>query len=427
MTILFIYCIIDLGGFMKWYEKRYRKYIKEYLEILNSDLFEQFWKENEKSIPNLWHVNFLDVLNNKELNKLRNIINSHPIRNFKFSHLKSFKMYPTTKLTRKDVFNPKSRKISFNRLPMLYVGNGRFAEINPNDGFIKEISISYSQIDSQNFILQYDIWFNKAFISLEEYRKFLNKYMKLTFNKSYKCNSWFNEDIEKNKCENVLKNIDKHTVVCLQAFIDEYLYTNYGSKYNLPVFKYFDCENTEYKPKDLKKAFLCNCYVADKQTYIIENHSEYENIYDIYFYGKNIPQFDFGYFIAHLKVGGYYYFFDEIEKLEINNRLGKYFSFNKRIKEKDYKWLASKLHVLKSQNYTIDDHKMLKWQCYYDGKKVENGFKKYIEIKDKYEKIYNDYNEYISSLINIQKDRTTFILSVVALLVSFVSLLIAFI
>ncbi len=388
------------------YNKKQRKnYIKSLMSEIEDNKFD-LSNENKKIV-------FCDALNYKELKKLVKSLNKFKRKDF----VKNIKIHSNIQQIMPIMGNP---------LKHFAICNIQF---NP-DFFIANMDIEVIQINSYMFSILYEVHYIE---NIENAIKFVMRFVKYSYKLRYIL-GWYKISIEyqkekgkidykfflKHTFENVLNNI-------LQTFIFVNCYTYLGKKYSLPNFKYCivdKCEYNElkwlYKSEDLShklQFFMLNDFTIahgiEVTIYVMEENSD--KIIDI---STVFEQYGNGL---------HYFLFYFIEKQEINERIEKYFSSKRNIKQKDYDWLINKIttlqendnpqyHIYKSTGYSHDMNKDLVYKqngnrMYKLSKVFNKRIKEFIDL-------YNTYYKYIEIRTNLQNNSISKLVSILSCVVA---------
>lgn len=125
--------------------------------------------------------------------------------------------------------------------------------------------------------------------------------------------------------------------------------------------------------------------------------------------------------------GLYYFLFYFIEKQELNERIQKYFSNKKVIKQKDYNWLINKIitlqehdnpqyHTYKAGGYSHDMNKDLVYKQ--NGNRIYKLSKIFNKRVKEFTDLYNIYYKYIEIRTNIRNNSVSKSVSILSCLVA---------
>lgn len=400
------------------YNKKQRK---NYFETLIREI-----EDNKVALSNEdKKMIFCDVLNYNELKKLIKSLNKFKRKDF----VKSIKIYSDIQQIMPIMGSP---------LKHFTICNIQFSL----NFFVTELNIEVVQINSYAFSILYEVFYIE---NIETAIKFVKKFVKYSYKLRYIL-GWYKFTIEYQKKEGKIdyQFFLKHSfedVICkiLQTFIFIYCYTYLGKKYILPNFKYCivdKCEysnlNCLYKSEDLShklQVFIVDDFVIKKgieiTVYVMKENSD--NIIDIS--------------TVFLQYGNglYYFLFYFIEKQELNEKIQKYFSNEKVIKQKDYDWLINKIITLqehdnpqyytyKAKGYRHDMNKDLVYKQ--NGNKIYKLSKIFNKRIKEFIDLYNIYYKYIEIRTNIRNNyisKLVSILSCVVAALAFVITIITFI
>lgn len=391
---------------MHVYNKKQRK---SYIETLIHEIEDNeivLSDENKKIV-------FCDALDYKELKKLIKSLNQFKRKDF----VKNIEVYSDIQQIMPIMGTP---------LKCFTICNIQFS---PNF-FVTNLNIEVVQINSYLFSILYEVFYIE---NIEIAIKFVKKFVKYSYKLRYIL-GWYKFNIEYQKKEEKInyKFFLKHIfedVICkvLQTFIFINCYTYLGKKYILPNLKYCIvdiCEynklNWLYKSEDSShklQLFMINDFVIRKgieiNVYVMKE--DFDNIIDIS--------------AVFLQYGNglYYFLFYFIEKQELNERIQKYFSNKKVIKQKDYNWLINKIitlqehdnpqyHTCKAKGYSHDMNKDLVYKQ--NGNRIYKLSKIFNKRVKEFTDLYNIYYKYIEIRTNIRNNSFSKLVSFLSCLVA---------
>ena len=332
--------------FKLYYKYKKIKWFKDYKEkVLNSQhcyynksLMEIF---DLDSNMDLYSVSIYDVVNNNDVNKLVK----------KIYQLKRNKNY-SVEISYKKKF---IKDINYIRPEFDHTGHGIFAKIKfLNDSLISYIDMTWSQINNEEAIIEYEIHLKKRIDSfsiihdyiLENYKKLRKiKYSIFYFN----IENFLNDDSQNIQTE------FKYFRTILQQKISKVSTSNYSKKYLLPIkFTYLIKNKTKKIMKYIEKPFLEESFIVDKDHYLILNTiEEFEGIeINEVIFKKRFNPINMVVMMSELKMPLYYRFFYNIEKQELEYKIGKYLNSKKIfVNIWNYKWLLNKKRRLDEKRF----------------------------------------------------------------------------
>ena len=176
--------------------------------------------------------------------------------------------------------------------------------------------------------------------------------------------------------------------------------------------------------KYIKRPFLEESFIIDKEQYLLINSIEdYEGIeIDEVIFKKQFNSINIIALMSELKMTLYYKFFYNIEKQELEYRIGKYLNSKKLwVNILDYKWLINKKRRLNEKRfYDINKRSLKKITAY------SNEESSLIEdaLINNIENVYIENIEYINNLNSINYNILAFVISVLALVIAIISIFI---
>jgi hypothetical protein len=397
------------------------KFIKKYLNYLEEKTSDyiQFIKDSDEEEVNkigLWCVEIYDVLDNKGFNKLVKRL---------FSLKNKTSEYEVDIIYRKRSFF----QLQYTRVELDYTSIGLVGRIKfKSNQYIREITITKTQINNNEFILCYSIHFKKLILSYEDLHDYVLDNIKL-IKKSKNCTWYVNDDIFEQKDNKQILRLEFEWLRdWLQGIIEQLLYSKYGRFYRIPIlYNYNIFEKSEAAISELKTPFLVKCFSDEKNEEFlhIESFNRYEGCHiDRYTFGKSLTESRFLEYFSRYGNEFYYYLFNNIENAEIERRLGRYFtSLKRKVDTKDQKWLINKIRALKerkvSRPYKEDSDI---WINYFEGKKTEEKFINYPYYQDKFLEIYEQYFDYIKSINSLSYDLIILWVSGLALIATLIGI-----
>lgn len=402
--------------FKLYYKYKKIKWFKDYKEkVLNSQhcyynksLMEIF---DLDSNMDLYSVSIYDVVNNNDVNKLVK----------KIYQLKRNKNY-SVEISYKKKF---IKDINYIRPEFDHTGHGIFAKIKfLNDSLISYIDMTWSQINNEEAIIEYEIHLKKCIDSfsiihdyiLENYKKLRKiKYSIFYFN----IENFLNDDSQNIQTE------FKYFRTILQQKIGKVSTSNYSKKYLLPIkFTYLIKNKTKKIMKYIEKPFLEESFIVDKDHYLILNTiEEFEGIeINEVIFKKRFNPINMVVMMSELKMPLYYRFFYNIEKQELEYKIGKYLNSKKIfVNIWNYKWLLNKKRRLDEKRFYNINNKRSKSINGFSNKKISLIDELLIKnIGD----VYSENIEYINNLNTINYNTIAFAISVLALIIAIVAIFI---
>lgn len=402
--------------FKLYYKYKKIKWFKDYKEKVlnlqhcyyNKSLMEIF---DLDSNMDLYSVSIYDVVNNNDVNKLVK----------KIYQLKRNKNY-SVEISYKKKF---IKDINYIRPEFDHTGHGIFAKIKfLNDSLISYIDMTWSQINNEEAIIEYEIHLKKCIDSfsiihdyiLENYKKLRKiKYSIFYFN----IENFLNDDSQNIQTE------FKYFRTILQQKISKVSTSNYSKKYLLPIkFTYLIKNKTKKIMKYIEKPFLEESFIVDKDHYLILNTiEEFEGIeINEVIFKKKFNPINMVVMMSELKMPLYYRFFYNIKKQELEYKIGKYLNSKKIfVNIWNYKWLLNKKRRLDEKRFYNINNKRSKSINGFSNKKISLIDELLIKnIGD----VYSENIEYINNLNTINYNTIAFAISVLALIIAIVAIFI---
>lgn len=409
-------CFEVFQMFKLYYKYKKIKWFKDYKEKVlnlqhcyyNKSLMEIF---DLDSNMDLYSVSIYDVVNNNDVNKLVK----------KIYQLKRNKNY-SVEISYKKKF---IKDINYIRPEFDHTGHGIFAKIKfLNDSLISYIDMTWSQINNEEAIIEYEIHLKKCIDSfsiihdyiLENYKKLRKiKYSIFYFN----IENFLNDDSQNIQTE------FKYFRTILQQKISKVSTSNYSKKYLLPIkFTYLIKNKTKKIMKYIEKPFLEESFIVDKDHYLILNTiEEFEGIeINEVIFKKKFNPINMVVMMSELKMPLYYRFFYNIEKQELEYKIGKYLNSKKIfVNIWNYKWLLNKKRRLDEKRFYNINNKRSKSINGFSNKKISLIDELLIKnIGD----VYSENIEYINNLNTINYNTIAFAISVLALIIAIVAIFI---
>lgn len=345
---------------------------------------------------NVWGITFFDTYDNKGMNKL----------------VKGISRLNKDKYNVDLTIRPKKFKdLNYLNLQYDYISSTLLAKVKfLDDIFIREITVSFAQINNNQVVVEYEIYFNKI----------MNNKMLLDFIKNNKDILYRNNFIgyydldqinDPKYFSDIYRMFEDLARSAFQAKLLEAIKLNFGKKYKLPSCLIINYPEGLYNKEYFRDVFLKETYeINDGEQYLIIDKTSQEGLEMVlYFSGNSYKPLDFTHLISIYRMNFYYLLFYRIESYVLNQKMNKYFNELKNsISSKDYKWLVNKIRAINDnrlhRNYEkIFKEELKEWKAFYGGKETELAFsnKRYIKI---YETIYNECLEHVKIVYALQKE-----------------------
>lgn len=367
-----------------------------------------FYGENgDESIA---EIIFVDLLSNDDVTKL--LKNIYKLSNKKYEKDVQYKK-PTL-----------FRKFDYVHLKHLGYSVGSFATIKfKKDKFIKEIHISWSQINSYYAYIEYKIEFVKCFDE-KRYNEFISeKILSINLKKDY--THYYQVSKDKNDNYMILDQMysDFFTIIC-QHYITSLLFSRYGKRYKLISLTVMTRKN----PINISQLYITDYgfgYYSKEGNYIIISDYE-ETEYTLYAGNNRIPNFSLASCIGKYGNDFYLKFFGNREIKIFENEFSKYISGRKRVNyNAEFVRLFRKIQSLsvaetRSMKEFYDEFNA-KWDFYItnDKAKIKDYHKKYhsdLRI------IYQSSYEYMKMMTEINYAKSNKFIAVLALIISIIAI-----
>lgn len=304
---------------------------------------------------------------------------------------------------------------------------GSFATIKfKKDEYIKEIKISWSQINSYYAYLEYEIRFIRC-LDEERYSAFISDNIrKLKIRRD--CVSLYRVPGDEKIDYLVLDQMhdDYFRLIC-QHYITSLLFSKYGKKYKLLNLVLM----TREKPINISQIYINDMgvgYYSKDGNYVIV--SDYNETDYYLFAGNNvIPSFSLAPYIGRFGNDFYIEFFEKREINIFENEFSKYISGRKRVKYNDeFVQLLRKMQSLsaaetKSMKEFYKEFNT-KWDFYIANDKED--LKDYHkDCRTDLRKIYQSSYEYMKMMTEIDYAKSNKYISVIAVIISVVAILVS--
>jgi hypothetical protein len=374
---------------------RKREFIKRYQIVMGkSPEYEQFLQETDEKDINksgLWCAEIYDVVDNSEFNKV--IRRLYSLKNVPSS-------YKVDVNYRRKLFS----QLQYARVEIDFTSTSLVGKIEfQANKYIRDITITKTQINNNEFILCYSIHLEKVMHGYKELHTCIMDNLNI-IKKSKNC-TWYSSNgfFEQKDNKQILELEFEWLRDWLQGIIEQLLYSRLGQQYRLPIVYNFNLlEKSDTAISELKAPFLTTCFsdAKEEQFLHIETYRRYDGCHiDRYTFGKNLTESHFLKYFSRYGNEFYYQMFNYIEIAEIERRLGRYFtSLKRKVSIDDQKWLINKIRALKERKPPIHFEEKDTWIYYYEGKKGKEQFINYPNYQNKYLEIYEQYLEYIRSI-----------------------------
>lgn len=375
------------------------------------------WKNRTDYYENadIAQVIIIDTLSNEGVSKLTKKLYSLSKKDFKVTnHLKE----PTF-----------TKKYDYVHLQYSHSQTGRFAEIELlNDKYLKEIEISWSQINSFYSIIQYTFSFNRC-LNDERYSSFMHDNITQLTSKDYTI--WYHicKDRNSGLDELMLTQMNnEYFSLLIQRYITTFLYTEQGKENQLINIVCY----TRKKPINIDKIYLEDLgvsYYNKKANYVITTDFD-EISYSLLAGSNSIPYFSVMRYIADYG-NEFYYLFSGIRELKIFERqFSKFSSGRKKISyNKNYKSLLNKLQGI--TEYALPPRNNFykafnsDWDFYISNEKTNLKDFHNKGKKINYQKIYQDNFSYLNLLSEINYTKSNQLNTIIATVVSIIAVVIS--
>ncbi|MCI8792282.1 MAG: hypothetical protein HFG38_05675 [Eubacterium sp.] len=394
----------------------YKKYMKQFECQNNVDNEKGEKSDGAKRTDCFEHsviakVTIYDVLSNEGVSKLLKKLYSLSKRKFKVrNHYK--------KPTRRKGFD-------YIHLQYSHTSSSLFAEIELlKDKYIKEIIISWSQINSYFALIEYNFRLKKR-LDDNGYNQFVYENISKLSSKDYV--AWYH--VAEDKKDWLLQQMqDEYFILIFQHYITSFLYTEQGKKSRLTNLVY----QTRKEPIDMGKLYLDEMgasYYNKKQKYVICSSALNDIDYCLLSGNNLIPQFSICPFISKYGNEFYYRFFGYRELKAFEIEFSRFFTGRKKIdyNEKLKRLLTKMQSVAESENR--NNKKFFKkfnksWDFYINYKKSK--IKDYpVYSTDKIKEIYQDNFSYLKLLVEMKYTKSNRRISIVAVLISIIATIIS--
>jgi len=391
------------GGVLKktYFFKKRKIFIDHIIDILekNED-YKAFVKTDERYKEmmehndqlNVWGITFFDTYDNKGMNKL----------------VKGISKLDKDKYNVDLTLRPKRFKdLNYLGLQYDYTSTTLLAKVKLlDDIFIREIMASFAQINNNQVVVVYQIYFNKI-MNNKVLLDFIKNNKDILYRKDFIGYYDLDRIIDSKNFSVIYRMFEELAKSAFQAKLSEAIELNFGKKYKLPSCSTINYPEGLYNKKDFRDVFLSETYeINNGEEYLIIDITSKEGLeMELYFSGNTYKPLPFTQFISRYRMNFYYLLFDKIESYVMNQKMNKYFNELKNsISSKDYKWLVNKIRAINDNKLLRKYKKELKeWKAFYGGKETELAFSNDSYIK-KYETIYNECLEHLKIVYALQKE-----------------------
>lgn len=388
------------------YAKERKQFINGFIDLIeNGEEYKDYTESNKKhkedleknSAINLWSILFFETYDNFGINQLIKSIS------------KLDKKYFEVKLNYR---KKRLKDLQYLELQYDHTSVSSLARIKvKKHNYIRNISISFAQINNNQAIVKFEIEFNKI-ISQENYIDFIKTNMDILYNKKF-IDYYDLKYICKSKSLSTINQItDELFKSTLQAFLAENIFLSFGKIYNLPTCAIYNYPKGMYTKETFKDIFLCTTYhIRDGEQYLVVDNIRQSSGTEmgLYFEGSTYKPLYFMGLISKYRMNFYYFLFGNIENCEFNLKMNKYYNTKKnKVSSKDYKWLVNRLRAIKDnklhdyykkrENCEVND-----WIAYRDNEEIEINFIGN-DYSKRYETIYSECLEHVKFIYSLQKE-----------------------
>lgn len=355
-------------------------------------------------------VTIYDVLSNEGVSKLLRKLYLLSSRKFK---VRNYYKKPTRR-----------KKYDYIHLQYSHTSSSFLAEIELlKDKYIKEIVISWSQINSYFALIEYNFRLKNC-LNDEGYNQFVYENIKKLNSKDYI--TWYH--VGEDKKDLLLQQMkDEYFTLIFQHYITSFLYTEQGKKSKLTNLVY----QTRKEPIDIDKLYLEGVgasYYNKRHNYVI-----CEELGGIDYYllsGNNMtPTFHICPYVSVYGNEFYYRFFGYRELKAFENEFSRFSTGRKKI---DYNKRLNKLlnkmqSVSESENRESENffEEFNKTWDFYKGNKRANLEEYPVYSMDKIKQIYQDNFSYLKLMIEMKYTKSNKRISIIAVLVSIIATIIS--
>ncbi|KOY17856.1 hypothetical protein [Paenibacillus xylanivorans] len=387
------------------YQKQRKKYVNQLIDIIENsteyqdyiDLDERYKRfVKSKALLKVWGFSILDTYDNKAMNRLIKRISKLNMEKYQVT------------------LNYRPKKIrDLNYFTLQYVGSSQssLAKIEfLDDRFIREITVSFSQVNNNQAVVEFKISFNKI-MDDKMFLDFIKNNKESVYNKKFI--DYYNLDnlINTRDFSEIYRMFNELVGLMVQSKLMEIAELNYGLLYKLPSLKVINYPKNVFDQEAFKDVFLSTTYeIRNGEQYLITDMTRSDGLeMELYFTGRTYSPLTFTSILSIYRMDFYYFLFDRIEESELNQKMNKYFNQAKdNITSKDYKWLVNKIRAINDNKLHMSSQKndrseIREWKAFYGGEEIELYFanNKYIE---KYKTIYSECLDHIKVLYSVGKE-----------------------
>lgn len=387
------------------YQELRRNYINDLIDTIENDTEYQNFIDTNKNYRDfiegkqklrVWKSTLYDIFDNKGMNKL----------------IKKFAKLPPEKYEVSLIYRAKKFKdLNYYSLQYEHSSISSIGEIKfLNDKYIKGISASFTQVNNNQAVVEFNINFNKI-MDNKMLLDFIKDNKEQLINKRFIGYYNLRKNSDSIHYSDIYRQFEELVRMSLQAKLMEIAELSYGLNYQLPFMMTINYPKDYYDKESFKNVFLNNTYeIRNGEQYLITDNTNHEGLQmDLCFSGDSLSRLSLLNMLSTYRMDFYYFLFDGIEQIELNKRLNRYFNESKNnITSKDYKWLVNKIRAINDNKLHLSYDKSTRiaveeWKAFYDGKEIELYFanRKYVK---KYETIYTECLEHIKVLYAVGKE-----------------------
>ncbi len=330
-------------------------------------------------------IDLYDVLDNKAVSKL-----IRKISGLKKSGYKTKLYYKKSRLGVRNYIQPQFD----------YTATGLFAEITKlNDDFLREIHLSWTQINNDEAIIQYSFMLGKPVKSVEDCRKWVLDYWGL-MSKVEALPYYESVDILAADTSQNNRYIYDLFLGIFQGFVIDNLHTNLGHTYRLPINILQLTKKRTALNRIISENFIYIVYKKGKENcYILHKVIDKWQINSVVIGDTYSGQDLLGYF-SEYGMDYYYLVFGDIEIAELSKRLVSYFNKGKtKISYRNRKWLLRKFRRV-SEVKLFSPHRESSNIVAVTKKIAGEAYIK-SETADKFKEVYENNLKYINSVFGL--------------------------
>lgn len=297
-----------------------------------------------------------------------------------------------------------------------------------NDDYIRDISISWVQINNYYAFMEYTIFFKRC-LDEENYSLFIYDNICKINKKDFAIWYYIDETREIEKYLALEQIHDEYFSVICQHYITTFLYSELGKRKLLPNM----IVATRKEKIDIDKLYLGDITISfynKEENYVIV--SDYRDTNYLLMAGENrIPSFSVRPYIARYGNDFYYRFFGMKELQDFEQNFSKYTTGRKFIKyNKEFMSLLNKMQSISENKLYIrtDLFEELNktWDFYIGNDKTD--LKSHLDIGlDKYQTIYKNNFEYLKLLSEVRYSKINNFNSAIATITAIIATIISII